>query len=220
MIDTTICVFAKPPIPEKVKTRLIPALGAETAARCAEAFLLDTVETVEKLGWAKLVIAATEPFSHPSIADHELWLQPDGGLDARIEAILQRALRATPMAFALGADSPGLPLQFLEDAREALLSRDAVLGPTTDGGFYLLGVKQCPAGMLDGVEWKGPATAQQTLTRLLHLKFSAAQIGEWTDVDTPEDLTRLQNILQQKGVAAVHTNLLLNRLSASVSGAT
>lgn len=215
MVDATICVFAKPPIPGKAKTRLIPAVGAETAARYAEAFLEDTVEAAERLGWANLVIAATEPFSLPCIAQHELWEQPDASLDLRIEAMLQRALQDTPMAFALGADSPGLPLRLLEDAREALLSHDAVLGPAADGGFYLLGVKQCPRGMLGGIHWSEATTLQQTLKRLRHLGLSTAQTGEWLDVDTPEDLAQLKNLLERSGVA-IHTNALLDELGAGV----
>jgi uncharacterized protein len=212
--DATICVFAKPPVPGKAKTRLIPAFGAEMAARCAEAFLLDTVESVEKLGWAKLIIAATEPFSHPAIADHELWLQPEGGLDVRIEAILRRALMSSPMAFALGADSPGLPVQLLEDARKTLATQDAVLGPTMDGGFYLLGVKQCPEGMLNEIQWSHASTLQQTLRRLRYLGLSVVQTGEWLDVDVPEDLAKLKDVLGRHGATAIHTRSLAGALTA------
>ena len=212
MADATVCIFAKPPLPGRAKTRLIPVLGDELAAVCADAFLEDTVRLVERLSWAELIIAATETFERRYFPHHPVWIQPAGDLDIRIEVILRRALLSTPLALALGADSPGLPVKFMEQAREALKVHDAVLGPTEDGGFYLLGLKRCPSGLLSGIEWSSFATFSQTLARLRQHGFSVAILGRWIDVDTPASLAQLDTLLDDPKISAPRTKLLLQKL--------
>src|SRR5690606_41919544 len=104
-----ICVFAKPPVPGQVKTRLLPEVGAEGAARLARAFLEDTLAMVGEVPGVHAVLATTAPFSVPGVPPERVWLQGDGPLGARLERILRRGLDEAPAAVALGADSPGLP---------------------------------------------------------------------------------------------------------------
>src|ERR1051325_1805857 len=158
--QAAICVFAKPPLAGIAKTRLIPSIGQECAARLADAFLQDMLMVLRTLPWAHTIVAATELFAKDYIPDRCMWVQPEGELDIRLENILQRALMQYPMAFALGADSPGLPAVYLEQAKTLLASHDAVLGLSRDGGFYLLGVKNDPPGLLNGIQWSRPTTFQ------------------------------------------------------------
>jgi uncharacterized protein len=212
--DTCICVFVKPPVAGKVKTRLIPIVGADGAAALAEAFFLDTWNGVESLSWALPVVATTDAID-PNIiprTETQVWLQGGGDLDARIERILQRALRETPFAIALGADSPGIPRQFLDRAHEALQSADAVLGPCEDGGFYLLGVRQCPPGMLSGIPWSDSTTFTSTLDRLKELGLKSTILDPWYDIDRPEDLDRLRSEVARDAIAAPNTARVLARL--------
>src|SRR5258708_38692520 len=191
--DTCICVFLKPPLPGKVKTRLIPAVSAEGAAALAEAFFRDTWNCVESLNWAVPIVASTESLGLGVLPrpDIQVWLQGGGDLGARIERILRRALTQAPMAMALGADSPGIPPSFLEQAHEALRSADAVLGPCEDGGFYLLSVRDCPPGLLAGIPWSQSTTFACTLDRLRERGLKATVLDPWYDIDRPEDLERL-----------------------------
>jgi uncharacterized protein len=205
--DTCICVFVKPPVAGKVKTRLIPIVGANGAAALAEAFFRDTWNCVESLSWALPVVATPGAIDRDIIPriEAQVWLQGGGDLDARIERILRRALMQAPFAIALGADSPGIPSQFLDCAHEALRSADAVLGPCEDGGFYLLGVRQCPVGLLSGIPWSQSNTFARTLDRLDELGLKSTILDPWYDIDRPEDLDRLRSDVARGVIAAPNT---------------
>jgi len=120
MPEAIVCIFAKPPIPGSVKTRLIPELGPERTAELAEAFLQDTVAMVRTLPWAECIIAATKAFERPYFKPEEVWMQSEGDLGERLEKVLRLALKRKPIVLAIGADSPGLPAAYLQTARDAL----------------------------------------------------------------------------------------------------
>ncbi len=201
-----ICVFVKPPQAGEVKTRLIPALGAERAAHLAEAFFRDTWNTVSRLEWARAVAASTGPLP-PTLRGFTgaVWRQGQGDLGARLERILRRALRHAPFAITLGADSPGIPAALLEAARRELQRHDAVLGPCQDGGFYLLGLRRCPRGLLAGLPWSRRDTLARTLARLRERRISTRILEPYFDLDRVEDLARLENLLAAGKVHAPET---------------
>jgi uncharacterized protein len=202
-----VCVFAKPPLPGQVKTRLA-GLAPERTADLAQAFLRDTCALVQSLGWAQLVLASAGPL--PAQArppgEYEVWQQPELGLGARVQQILARALLGHRFAVALAADCPGLPARLLEQARQALeAGAPAVLGPADDGGFYLLGLSAAPEGLLDGLPWSSSETAEATLRRLSAFGMPAAVVDRWFDVDRPEDLARLSQLIALGEVVAPNT---------------
>jgi rSAM/selenodomain-associated transferase 2/rSAM/selenodomain-associated transferase 1 len=190
-----LCVFAKPPRPGNVKTRLAAGVGHSMAARLAGAFLQDTWALVSGLSWARPVLATSEG----AAADFDLpggctlWPQGDGDLGQRLERILRRALSEADLALAIGADTPGLPARLLMEATRALAEADAVLGPCEDGGFYLLGLKRCPRGLLSDLGWSKPTTFADTQARLRERGLVVRVLEPWFDVDTPEDLDRLRS---------------------------
>lgn len=130
----TVCVFAKPPVPGRVKTRLGAEVGEELAADLARAFLCDTWAAVRALPWVRPVLATTEPGTAAALhLDAEEWLQGPGDLGERLERVLGRAIaEARAPAIAIGADTPGLPAMLIDGARDALARADAVLGPSED----------------------------------------------------------------------------------------
>jgi rSAM/selenodomain-associated transferase 1 len=209
-----ICVFAKLPRPGSVKTRLAALVGNEAAAALAAAFLQDTWSSVSSLSWAKAVIASTAP-STPLVSPRasDIWVQGDGDLGERLERILQRALEGSPFAIALGADSPGLPPEYLQQAGDALRGADAVLGPCEDGGFYLLGLRRCPSGLLAGISWSQADTFAQTQSKLKIAGLSVNVLPTWFDVDRPEDLLRLKAMIAAGQFRAAKTEEVLARLS-------
>lgn len=207
-----LCVFAKPPRSGEAKTRLAAKVGEVSAAELAQAFLLDTFALVSSLTWARTVIATTDgtPNDLGLPGRPSIWLQGDGDLGERLERILRRALAEADVAIAIGADTPGLPERLLGEAPRALAKADAVLGPSEDGGFYLLGLKQCPEGLLAGLPWSEPTTGAATLSRLAERGLAVTTLEPWFDVDRPEDLARLRSSIDRGAIHAPATARLLS----------
>ncbi len=218
MTDATLCIFAKPPVAGSAKTRLAAEIGAERASALARAFLLDTCTAARALTWARPVLATTgelEPALRAEL-DIPVWPQGDGDLGARMERVLARALTEAPIAIAIGADSPGLPPRLLEAARAALATADAVIGPADDGGFYLIGLRRCPAGALADLPWSAPDTRACTLDRLRAHGLIVTELAPWFDVDRADDLTRLHGLLDTGAIVAPATRRVLGAPRVSV----
>ena len=203
----TVCIFAKEPIPGRVKTRLAATVGDVAAARLAAAFLKDTISFVRTCDVATAIAWSGSSESAPRGVD--VWPQGEGDLGERLERIFLRALSVSPWAIALGADSPGLPPEYLRAAVEMLRTHDAVVGPTLDGGYYLLGVSRCEPGLLAGVGWSQPSTRTQTVDRLEARGYRVATVGAWFDVDDARDLARLTRLLREGIVRAEETGRAL-----------
>ena len=122
----------------------------------------------------------------------EHWQQGSGDLGNRMERILERALQSAPLAIAIGADVPLISGQIIERAIQNLQRTDAVLGPSEDGGYYLLGLRRFQPGMLEKLPWSQPHTRQATEDRLKSLGFKVSQTQMLFDIDTPSDLKRLE----------------------------
>jgi len=212
MQEAIISIFAKIPEPGSVKTRLVPELGAERAAELAEAFLEDTVAMVRKLTWAECIIAATRAFARPYFKPEEVWLQSEGDLGERLEKILRLALKRCRMVLAIGSDTPNLPPAYLDSARQALATSDAVLGPSLDGGFYLIGLKDCPIGVLDGIQWSHSTTLAATIAKLEQFGMKTVLTNPWFDVDSHDDLERLRRQLAADPASAPRTAELLRHM--------
>jgi rSAM/selenodomain-associated transferase 1 len=213
MQEAIICIFAKPPEPGAVNRGLIPALGPERAAQLADAFLEDTITIVHKLPWAECIIAATKTFTGSYFKPEEVWLQSEGDLGERLEKILRLALKRCKIVIAIGGDSPGIPASFFESARKALQTADAVLGPAADGGFYLIGLKDCPVGVLAGIQWSHSTTLTTTTAKLEKFGMKTVLINPWFSVNEYPDLERLRGHLANDPSAAPKTAELLNRIS-------
>jgi hypothetical protein len=214
-----VCVFAKPPRAGSVKTRLAGEVGAQGAARLARAFFADTWALVARTAWARPVAAVNGPFPLAARGDDcTVWRQGGGDLGLRMERVLRRALREAPFAIALGSDSPGLPRQRLEAARVRLAACDAVLGPAEDGGFYLLGLRRCPRGLLRELPWSSADTFARTCERLRARGLSVAILPGWFDVDRPADLARLRRLLAGRRIHAPHTRRALRHIDRPAPG--
>lgn len=188
-----VCVFAKPPVPGRVKTRLASAVGDARAAGIAAAMLGDVWSVVNNTAGTFPVLAAAEPGAFAlDVPEERIWLQPSGDLGLRIECILRRGLESASAAIALGADSPLLTTVQLSEAMDALQSGDAVLGPCSDGGFYLLGLRCCPPGLLAGIRWSSTQTLRETEARMDAHGISSSRLVTLMDVDTAADLQQLR----------------------------
>jgi uncharacterized protein len=130
-----------------------------------------------------------------------------------LEKVLRLALKRKPIVLAIGADSPDLPAAYLENARQALATADAVLGPSADGGFYLIGLKDCPVGVLEGIQWSHSTTLAATVHKLEQFGMKTVLINPWFDIDSHQDLERLRRQLANDPAAAPRTAELLGRTS-------
>jgi rSAM/selenodomain-associated transferase 2 len=156
------------------------------------------------------VLASTEERSLDGLYGQvEVWLQGEGDLGVRLENVVRRALRNHPYAIAIGADSPGLPAKFLEQARKALTRVHAVIGPCEDGGFYLLGLRNCPEGLLSGIPWSATVTCEETIAKIRAAGLAIQVLDPWFDVDTVEDLEKLDSLISSNQIRAPKTKIFL-----------
>jgi rSAM/selenodomain-associated transferase 1 len=191
-------VFAKWPRPGLVKTRLAAVLGPDRAAQIADAFLRDTLDRLAAVVPAtRRVIAFAPDDAKAHFADlvggrFALRPQGDGDLGARIKPFLSAELAVgADTVVIVGTDSPTLPVSLVEAAFCELERADIVLGPATDGGYYLLGCARRVPPVFDGVSWGTSYVLAETLARL-PADFRVGVLPPWYDVDTPDDLKLLR----------------------------
>ncbi len=219
MKETVFVIMAKQPQVGKTKTRLYPALTPEEAIALSEAMILDTIEMAAALAEADLAVAITPPAARryfkaiTPLGTHLLPVEGEGMGDCLSQAI-QEALRlGYRKVLALNSDGPTLPGEYLKQAALYLDQVELVLGPGYDGGYYLVGMKHMHAGIFDGISWSTDRVLSQTLERAQNAGLRAALTPPWYDVDTPDDLRRLQGDLAQLPVErAVHTRRCLSDL--------
>jgi rSAM/selenodomain-associated transferase 1 len=186
---TRIVIFAKRPEPGRVKTRLIPVLGAEGAADLAREMLAATVE--EALATGLAVDLCGDPDAaqwHQARTGLVRTAQGEGDLGARLARAVRRTLGEGDNVLLVGADCPDLDRHRLAAAAEALASHDSVIHPAQDGGYALLGLKRFDPSLFEAIEWSTAAVAEQTMRKIEALGWSL-HVGETLrDVDEPEDL--------------------------------
>ena len=195
------------------KSRLATTIGAEATYRLADAFVRDTLEVATNQEWrtfaAVTPAAAVEGFAiaHPSI---EVSAQVEGDLGVRIEAALAIALTCGDRAVLIGSDTPDLPPSLVADAFRALDTADVVLGPAADGGFYLVGVRQQPGALFEGVVWSTDTVAARVQANARCLGRTLAFLEPWADVDDEASLTALARRIETNGAAAATRTALDN----------
>lgn len=191
-----LLIFARFPEPSKVKTRLIPALGAEAAAA------LHAEMTAHTFHWARelrrlngvdleirfdggSIIAMNGHFG----CDLRYVRQCEGDLGSRLTEGFQQAFECGfSEVLAVGTDCPAITTALAIQAFNCLETHDVVVGPAEDGGYYLIGLKSFSPRVFERIEWGTERVLDQTLERVEETKLSAAQLVELADVDRPCDL--------------------------------
>jgi len=186
-----LAVIAKDPVAVAAKTRLIPALGAEGAARAAAAMLADTlnvVRTVEAAPWLCFTPASARERLGRLAPGFSLLPQCDGDLGDRLADCLHQLLRrGGDRAAIIGADTPHLPAATCRRAFALLDHADLVLGPAMDGGYYLIAARACWP-VFTGIPMGSDQVLQATLDRADHLRLRVALLPALRDLDRVEDL--------------------------------
>jgi rSAM/selenodomain-associated transferase 1 len=181
-----VIVIAKEPRPGHVKTRLTPPYTPRQAAALAEAALADTLDAVAAAPAAHRTVCLAGRPGGWLPAPVRVTGQRGDGLDERLACAFEDAYEGRPMVL-VGMDTPQLTATLLADAATALLTHDAVLGPATDGGFWLLGLHEPDRSLLLGVPMSQPGTGAAQLARLREAGLAVALAPELTDVDTAAD---------------------------------
>jgi rSAM/selenodomain-associated transferase 1 len=194
----TLLVVAKQPAPGQTKTRLCPPLTPSQAAELYECFLRDTLDAMRKVPGVEPVIGYlpndAQDYFHQLAPDMSLIRQRGSSLGERLDGLLKQALTGgSRKAVVMDSDSPTLPVDYLSMAFEQLTETDVVLGPTTDGGYYLIGVKQPQPRLLRQVQMSTSHVLADTLALARASRLSVSLLPNWYDVDTIADLHRLES---------------------------
>ncbi len=211
MSSRTIVVMARPLVRGAVKTRLARALGDDGALAVYERLLRGTLDSAERVPGAALVLAETPEAAGPADKDplvgrDERWSrmpQHGEGLGARLAAVFEGLFaRGSEAIVIVNSDSPALPTEYLEQAFAELALGRIILGPATDGGYYLIGAGRetwaARAGALTELLAASPMSSPLLLDHTLRAAQAAglrvAQLPLWVDVDEPADLGVLDRL--------------------------
>nr|WP_295375346.1 TIGR04282 family arsenosugar biosynthesis glycosyltransferase [uncultured Sphingosinicella sp.] len=194
MRRTRVVILAKAPVPGRAKTRLIPALGEVGAARLAHRMLLATAEEAVA---AELETPELCADPHPLDASWsgllppqalEMTAQGDGDLGERLARATKRVIDLGEQVLLIGTDCPQLNARRLRAAGWELEMHDAVIYPTFDGGYALLGLRRFDPSLFSDIAWSTSTVANTTIGRVKALGWSL-HLGETLrDIDEPEDL--------------------------------
>lgn len=197
MTSARIIILAKAPQPGFAKTRLIPALGAEGAAKLAQQMLSHTLSaalaadigTVELCSTPKIDNIAWQGITLP--VGIEIIDQGEGDLGTRLARASERAIENAEFVLLIGTDCVEMSATLLREAAQSLHEHDAVIHCTADGGYALLGLKRYSAVLFSDMPWSTDAVASTTIARIKQLGWSL-HVGQLLhDVDTPQDLKYL-----------------------------
>lgn len=194
-IETVLIVFAKTPVPGRVKTRLISELGAAGAAALYRQLLERTLQTAAQSAIRHIELHCTPTLDDPVLQAYRrqfnlsLHLQQGNDLGRRMHHAFSQVLFNNGAAILIGCDVPGLTAQDLNTAREKLEdSYDAVLGPARDGGYYLIGLRKAHEDLFADIEWGTAGVLAATRSRIHAGHLVHFELDPRADIDRPEDL--------------------------------
>lgn len=197
MLRTRLIVLAKAPVAGFAKTRLIPALGAEGAARLARRLLDETMAQARTAGFDGLELCCAPDTTHPAFVQQRqrggvrLSVQGSGDLGARMHQAVTRGLRDAAQVILIGTDAPRLDAAYLQAASTALATNDAVLGPAADGGYVLIGLRRPAPRLFEAMPWSTERVFALTRERMIECGLRWAELPTLHDIDTDDDLAHL-----------------------------
>lgn len=198
--DRTLVIMAKAPRPGMVKTRLAQGLPPDAVISLYRALLEDTLALAQSVPDVQVAVmcpdsdkdALTELFAKTV----PIVQQKGEGLAAGLTSVFRHFTGEGKRVIAFNSDSPHLPSWVLDHAFAVLTPHDLVIGPTPDGGYYLVGAKASYPSLFDG-DGMGTVTAlERLLARTKALELSAGFTEPFYDIDVPRDLIRLESELR------------------------
>jgi rSAM/selenodomain-associated transferase 1 len=214
-----LIVVGKAPVAGTVKTRLAPPLTAEEAAVLYRAFLADTLDLARRSGWEQVCLIHPRgdgPHLAQLAPEVSLLEQSSPGLGGALsEAFASHFERGFEKVVLIGSDNPTLGIEPIVAAEEALRDRqDLAIGPTSDGGYYLIGMRQPHLAVFERIEWSTPRVYAQTVERARALGLNVHPVDQWYDVDEPADLSRvLAELAHLPANVGRHTRAVLEHVT-------
>lgn len=187
-------LFAKSPIPGKVKTRMRSHLSDVACADLATEMLYESADKVAKHWPGKLVLCVTPDRLDPHFEliskqyNSEIVEQTKGDLGDRMRHVLVKGISEAGAAAVMGCDVPQIDGHVLTQAEEYLRKGENVIGPAEDGGFYLLGLREVYQELFASIEWGGDKVLESLLQRSRKNNLSFKKLEALRDIDRWEDL--------------------------------
>jgi uncharacterized protein len=220
--DRTLVVMAKAPRPGVVKTRLAQALPVKAVTELYRCLLDDTIVLARSLGTVEVAIMCpasdVEELTRLTRGVVGVVAQKGEGLAAGLTSVF--AHFATPdrhRVVAFNSDSPHLPPSVLRSAFEVLAAHEVVVGPTDDGGYYLVGAKAAHPALFDGDGMGTKSALEGLLARARGLQLSVGFTDPFYDIDVEGDLTRLAAELRLAPARAPRTAVWLKQWGQAVA---
>jgi len=194
--DRVLVIMAKAPRPGVVKTRLTPSLTPEAVTAFYCCLLNDTLALARSLDGVEVAIMCpdSDVDELEQLAGKEVRVvaQKGNGLAAGLTSVFAHFAEGHQRrTIAFNSDSPHLPRSVLEDAFETLAAHDVVIGPTHDGGYYLVGTKASHPTLFASDGMGTSSALDRLLSRARSLKLTVGYAEPFYDVDVADDLTRL-----------------------------
>jgi len=188
-----IAVFARAPVAGATKTRLIPRLGADGAARLQEQLIERALARATAVAGAAVSLWVAGDLAQPFVADaarrHGVALHAQQGIDLgeRMAHAFATLLHGAERAVLIGTDCPAMTVDDLHDAAAALDNNDVVVQPALDGGYVLIALRASQPQLFAGIAWGSALVLEQTMARAAELGLTVGRARPLPDLDTPED---------------------------------
>lgn len=197
-----LIIFAKEPQKGKVKTRLKDYLSQEQCLNLYKAFLKDVIDLAKKIKCSEKLVAydskSNPEYLRKIARPFKFYKQCGRNLGYRMHNAFKFASEDGGCRMVvMGSDSPNLPISFIEGALKKLDRNDVVLGPSLDGGYYLIGMKKPCLGLFQGIKWSSDKVLDETIKKSRQLKKKIAILPRWYDVDESKSLNRLIHDLKK-----------------------
>ena len=207
-----IVLFARDPVAGQVKTRLSPFLSQELILELYTRFLSDSIQKICQVSDTDRFIGVTPShssgyFSRVNVEPPlTIFIQEGGDLGEKmLNAFQARFDEGYEHVVIIGSDSPSLPVAYIEQALNS--DKDLTIGPSTDGGYYLIGMYRKPVNVFaGGIDWGSDKVLTQTLERVQNCGSSLKLLPPWYDVDRAEDLKFLKTHLELMDQAGLEHN--------------
>lgn len=200
-METCAILFVKEPVPGKVKTRLQSVCSALEAATLYQAFIRDSVALLDASAAERKVIAYAPVGGAKALrcligpGNFEYIAQPETDLGGRMDKLMRWSFaQGARRTVIIGSDTPSLPLEYLNQGLGVLKKKKLVLGPSTDGGYYLIGQSEADSEVFQGIEWSSGRVLEQSVARVQGRDLGLLPV--WYDVDTPAEAGLLKMHLE------------------------